>query len=506
MSKVVVRRALISVYDKQGLAEFARRLVEAGVDIVSSGGTAAAIAGAGLPVTAVEEVTGAAEMLGGRVKTLHPLIHGAILADLSDPDHRRDLTERGVEPIQLVVTNLYPFERTVADPDVDAAEAIEQIDIGGPAMIRAAAKNHAWVGVVTDPGQYDQVAEAVEEGGLSDDLRRELARRAFFRTAAYDAAIVGWLHPGELPVRMVLPLEQVASLRYGENPHQAGASYRQPEARAWWADAVITQGKAMSFNNHLDAEAAWRLVNRFDQAAAVVVKHANPAGVAVGENVVDAFREAWECDPLSAFGGVVAVNGPIGSDTAELITANFVEVVVAPEVTQEAAAVLAGKENLRVLVAQPPSPGGLDFRRMEGGFVIQPRDAIGGESWEVVSQRSPTDEEWSDLRFAWTVVAGTKSNAIVVARRGAAVGVGAGDQSRVGAAERALARAGERAQGGVAASDAYFPFADGLEALAGAGVTAVVEPGGSRRDAEVVAAADERGVALVFTGVRHFLH
>ncbi|MGA7270021.1 MAG: bifunctional phosphoribosylaminoimidazolecarboxamide formyltransferase/IMP cyclohydrolase [Acidimicrobiia bacterium] len=506
MSKITVKRALISVYDKQGLVEFARRLVKAGVEIVSSGGTAAAIAEAGLPVTAVEEVTGAPEMLGGRVKTLHPLIHGAILADLSNPDHRRDLEARGVEPIQLVVTNLYPFEHTVADPDVSPDEAIEKIDVGGPTMIRAAAKNHAWVGVVIEPDQYERVATAVEEGGLDDDLRREMARRAFFRTAAYDAAIVGWLHPGELPARMVLPLEQVASLRYGENPHQGGASYRQVDAPAWWAEAVITQGKAMSFNNHLDVEAAWRLVNQFEGAAAVVVKHANPAGVAVAGSVVDAFREAWECDPLSAFGGVVAVNGALEEDTARLITANFVEVVVAPRVTSDAARVLAGKENLRVLVARPPSAGGLDFRRLEGGFVVQPRDTIGGENWEVVSRRAPSDAEWADLRFAWTVVAGTKSNAIVVARGGAAVGVGAGDQSRVGAAERALARAGERAQGAVAASDAYFPFADGLETRAAAGVTAVVEPGGSRRDAEVVAAADEAEVALVFTAVRHFLH
>src|SRR5690606_27764305 len=408
----------------------------------------------------------------------------------------------GIRPFQLVVVNLYPFEETVARGDATEAEIVEKIDIGGPTMVRAAAKNHAWVGVVTDPSQYDEVAAAVEGGGLDADLRRRLAAAAFFRTASYDAAITAWLHPGPLPERAVLALERVDTLRYGENPHQPGASYRQVGAAAWWADARLLQGKEMSFNNHLDAEAAWRLACRFDEPAAVIVKHTNPCGVAVAPDAATAFGRAWECDPLSAFGGVVALNRTLDAATAEQIAANFVEVVVAPEVEEAAASVLSAKPNLRVLAADTPGDGELDFRRIEGGFVAQTRDVPGGEDWQVVSGRAPSEAEMSDLRFAWTVAAATKSNAIVVAKDRAAIGVGAGDQSRVGAAQRAIARAGDRARGAVAASDAFFPFPDGLETLAEAGVTAVVEPGGARRDEEVIAAADRLGVALVFTGRR----
>ncbi|HEX7097737.1 MAG TPA: bifunctional phosphoribosylaminoimidazolecarboxamide formyltransferase/IMP cyclohydrolase [Acidimicrobiia bacterium] len=506
MSRLAVERALVSVYDKDGLVPFVSRLVEAGVEIVSSGGTARALGDAGIGVTPVEEVTGAPEMLGGRVKTLHPAIHGGILANLGDEQHRQDLERHDIRPFQLVVVNLYPFEETVARGDATQAEIIEKIDIGGPTMVRAAAKNHAWVGVVTDPSQYDEVATAVEQGGLDAELRRRLAAAAFFRTARYDAAITSWLNPGPLPERMVIPLERVDTLRYGENPHQPGASYRQAGAAAWWADAPLLQGKEMSFNNHLDAEAAWRLACRFDDPAVVIVKHTNPCGVALASDAATAFGRAWECDPLSAFGGVVGVNRPLDAATAEAITANFVEVVVAPEVDAAAVSVLEAKPNLRVLAAAPPGDDELDLRRIEGGFVAQVRDTPGGEDWQVVSQREPTVAEMEDLRFAWTVAASTKSNAIVVARERAAIGVGAGDQSRVGAAQRAIARAGERAQGAVAASDAFFPFPDGLETLAEAGVTAVVEPGGARRDEEVIAAADRLGVALVFTGRRHFLH
>ncbi|CAN5887334.1 bifunctional phosphoribosylaminoimidazolecarboxamide formyltransferase/IMP cyclohydrolase [soil metagenome] len=506
MSRIGVERALISVHDKSGLVPFAGRLVEAGVQIVSSGGTATALGEAAIPVTAVEEVTGAPEMLGGRVKTLHPHIHGAILADLGREDHRRQLDAAGIAPIQLVVVNLYPFEETLAQADATPGELIEQIDVGGPTMIRAAAKNHTWVGVVTDPSQYEEVAAAVEAGGLEEDLRRRLAARAFYRTAAYDAAITGWLHAGDLPERMILALERVSELRYGENPHQPAASYRLAGSPSWWADAELLGGKAMSFNNHLDAEAAWRLVCALERPSAVIVKHTNPCGVAVADTVAEAFERAWECDPLSAFGGVVAVNRPIDVDTATSITARFVEVVVAPEVAEGAGRQLATKEGMRVLTAGAPLTGDLDLRHIEGGFVVQPRDEVTSEEWTVVSRREPTNTEMADLAFARTVAAATKSNAIVVAVDGAAVGVGAGDQSRVGAAERALARAGERAAGAVAASDAFFPFPDGLEVLAAAGVTAVVEPGGSRRDDDVIAAADRAGMALVFTGVRHFRH
>ena len=505
MSPFPVERALISVHDKSNLVEFASRLRAAGVEIVSSGGTARTLAEAGITVVPVDEVTGAAEMLGGRVKTLHPNIHGGILADLGNPSHRQDLGERGIRPFQLVVVNLYPFEETVAS-GADEDRIVEEIDIGGPAMVRAAAKNHAWVGVVTDPSQYDEVATAIERGDLDADLRRRLAAQAFFRTAAYDAAIVSWLHPGDLPERMVLPLERHAVLRYGENPHQEAASYVGPGGGGWWSSADITQGKEMSFNNHLDAESAWRLACRFEEPTAVIVKHSNPCGVATGADLVTAYERAWDCDPLSAFGGVVAVNRTVDRATAQVITSEFVEVVVAPGVDQDAAEVLATKKNLRVLVAEPPTGGDLDLRRLDGGFVAQTRDVPGGEDWTVVSQRKPDDREMADLRFAWAVVAATKSNAIVVAREGAAVGVGAGDQSRVGAAERALVRAGDRAKGAVAASDAFFPFPDGPEALAAAGVTAIVEPGGSRNDEAVIAACDAAGVALVFTGRRHFLH
>ena len=507
MSRVPTRRALVSVWDKTGVVELARRLVAAGVEIISSGGTAVTLAEAGIPVTKVSDVTGAPEILGGRVKTLHPAIHAGILADLSDPSHRADLERLGIEPIQLVVSNLYPFEATVADPDVTEAAAVDQIDIGGPAMVRAAAKNHAWVGVVTGPEQYDEVATAVEAGGLDAELRRRLAEVAFYRTARYDAAIVRWMgRERTLPERTVLALERVTPLRYGENPHQQAAIYREDGTRAWWREATQHQGKEMSFNNYLDAESAWRLVHCFSDPACVVVKHTNPCGVAEAGDLAVAFRRAWEGDPLSAFGSVVAVNRELDEDTARAMT-GFVEVVVAPGVTPEAAEILAAKVNLRVLTAPAPAGEGLDWRRVDGGFVAQTWDRVEGDGgWRVVSAREPTPDELADLRFAWKVVAHTKSNAIVLARGRQAVGIGAGDQSRVGASERAAVRAGDRARGAAAASDAFFPFRDGIDALAAVGVTAVVEPGGSRRDPEVIAAADEHGIALVFTGRRHFRH
>jgi phosphoribosylaminoimidazolecarboxamide formyltransferase/IMP cyclohydrolase len=510
MSRVPVRRALVSVWEKTGLVEFATRLVEAGVEILSSGGTAGALSDAGLAVTPVEDVTGAPEMLGGRVKTLHPSIHGGILADTSVDEHVEDLAARGIEQIDLVVVNLYPFEMTVADPAVADAEAIEKIDIGGPTMVRAAAKNHGRVGVVIDPDQYDEVAAAVEAGGLDDGLRSRLARAAFFRTAAYDAAIVAWFERGNiLPDRVVLPLEKQRELRYGENPHQQGAAYAPPSSGGWWTSARQLQGKQMSFNNYLDTEAAWRMVQEFDEPAIAIVKHANPCGLAVAAALADAFTSAWECDPLSAFGSVIAANRELDEDTAaRIVAAGFVEVVIAGSVADEAAGVLADKKNLRLLIAEAPAPADPDYRRIDGGFVRQQRDTPAGDGAQrsVVSTRPPTADESAALEFAWKVVAHTKSNAIVIARDGAAVGVGAGDQSRVGAAERALAKAGDRARGAVAASDAFLPFRDGLDVLAQKGITAIIEPGGSVRDDEVIAAADEQGLALVFTGRRHFRH
>lgn len=503
-----VSRALISVYDKSGLVPFVRRLHEQGIEIVSSGGTAAALEDAGIPVTAVAAVTGAPEMLGGRVKTLHPRIHAGILANMDHAAHRADLEEHGIDPFQLVVVNLYPFEATVAAPDVTHDEAIEKIDIGGPSMIRAAAKNHDHVAVVTSPDQYDTVAGAVEAGGVDAGLRRDLARAAFFHTAAYDAAIVGWLEDGDtLPARAVLPLEQISGLRYGENPHQNAAIYAERGSQGWWTRTSQLQGKSMSFNNYGDTEAAWRHVSAFDRPACVIVKHANACGAAIADSLVEAFSAAWDCDPVSAFGSVIAINRPLDRMTADRIAgAGFVEIVIAPEVVD--AGPLAAKENLRLLVAPPPDPDDHDWRRMDGGFLLQQRDSLleQPQSLEVVSNRKPTPAELSDMTFAWTVAGHTKSNAIVVASEGAAVGVGAGDQSRIGAARRALAQAGGRAAGAVAASDAFFPFRDGLDVLAEAGITAVIQPGGSKGDEGVIEAANEHDMSMVFTHRRHFLH
>ena len=494
-----VSRALVSVYDKTGLVEFVRRLVDSGYDIVSSGGTATALRDAGIDVTPVEMVTGAPEILGGRVKTLHPKIHGGILAR-GEAD-QLELAANGIERFDLVVCNLYPFSATVADPDASEMDIIEKIDIGGPAMVRAAAKNHHHVGVVVSPEQYDDVARAVESGGLDDDGRRRLAAEAFFHTAAYDAAIVGWIGDDR-----VLPLRKTGDLRYGENPHQQAAVYREAGAAAWWAEATQHQGKEMSFNNYADTEAAWRLAGDLGEGAVVVVKHTNAAGAARSGSIARSFEDAWDGDSQAAFGGVIAVNGELDHETASALAERFVEVVVSRTVSQAALEVLAAKKNVRVVTAPLPSSTDIDYRRIEGGFLSQERDSVDMDGWETVSERQPTDAEMEALRFAWVVAAHTKSNAIVIAQGQKAVGVGAGDQSRVGAAERAVARAGGRGRGGVAASDAFFPFRDGLDTLAEAGVTAVVEPGGSLNDQGVIDAANERGLALVFTDRRHFRH
>jgi len=505
MRRLPVHRALVSVSDKTGLVAFARRLNDAGVEIVASGGTARALVDAGIPVTPVTDVTGAPEMLGGRVKTLHPAVHGGILADLNNPSHRADLTDRGIEPFEIVVVNLYPFEATVA-AGASTSEVIENIDIGGPTLIRAAAKNHRHVAVVVSPDRYDRVAAAVEDGGTTDDLRLELAREAFFLTARYDAAIVNWFER-DGAARLVLPLERHAPLRYGENPHQEAALYRRSGATGWWTQAERLQGKEMSFNNYADADAAWRLVNDLPPGSAVVLKHMNACGAATGDTPVDAFTGAWSGDPLAAFGGVVAFNGTVDAAAATEIAARFVEIVVAPAVTDEAKTALQKRKNLRVLVADGPPTDDLDARTIDGGFLVQKRDGgiAATDGWNVKTGE-PSDAEMRDLTLAWIVAAHTKSNAIVLARDGVVVGVGAGDQSRVGAAERALAKAGDRAAGSVCASDGFFPFRDGVDVLAEAGVTAIVEPGGSIRDGEVIDAADEHGVSIIFTHRRHFKH
>lgn len=506
MSQIVFRRALVSVWDKRGLAPFVAALVKHGVEIVSSGGTARHLEDAGIAVTSVETVTGAPEMLGGRVKTLHPRIHGGILADLSNDSHRQELLDLGIDTFQLVVTSLYPFEDVVAN-GADHATAIEHIDIGGPTLIRAAAKNHDWVAVVVSPEQYDGVIAAIEVGGMRSDQRAELAREAFFRTAQYDAAIVNWMHEKDGQNRFVLALQSEASLRYGENPHQPASLYSMGESNGWWARASQIQGKEMSFNNYADADAAWRLVHDLPDTSVAVLKHMNACGAARADTLREAFTRAWHGDPVSAFGGVVACNAELDGATASEIAQLFVEIVIAPSFTDDAIEVFARKKNLRVLAAPPPSDQNLDIRSIDDGFLLQVRDGVSVDSsgWETRT-REPTESERRDLEMAWVIAAHTKSNAIVLVRDGAAVGVGAGDQSRVGAVERAIAKAGDRARGAVCASDAFFPFRDGPDTLAAAGVTAIVEPGGSIRDDEVVDSAIEHDVALVFTGERHFKH
>ncbi len=501
--KIQVSRVLLSVYDKTGLESLAKSLVEVGAELISSGGTSRFLRDLGHDVTDVADVTGFAELLDGRVKTLHPRIHAGVLADLANDTHRAQLQEQGIEPFQLVVSNLYPFADTVADPQATTSDIIEKIDIGGPTLVRAAAKNHAHVGIVTSPFQYDRVIAAIESGGLSADLRFQLASAAFDHTAAYDARVASWLaRDTEQPDHIHLSLEAVSSLRYGENPHQKAILYSDGTP-SWWSRAELLQGKEMSFNNFADAEAAYRLAQALPVPAAVVVKHTNPAGAALGESVLEAFTKAWAGDPLAAFGGVIASNAQIDRATAEGIIENFVEIVIAPSIDQSAQKIFASRPNLRVMSAPAPAVGGRDVRIIEGGALVQDRDNVHVGEWRQVSEGEARE---ADLELAWIVAGHTKSNAVVLVRDGQVVGAGAGDQSRVGAVNRAISIAVERAHGAVAASDAFFPFRDGLDALATAGVVAVVEPGGSRNDDEVIKAARDHGLALFFTDRRHFLH
>ena len=512
VSRIPVTRALVSVSDKTGLVDFVRRLIAAGVEIVSSGGTARALREGGLAVVDVAAVTGSPEILGGRVKTLHPRIHGGILADVGESSHRADLDAQGIEPFQLVVANLYPFQKTVADPSASESDIIEQIDIGGPAMVRAAAKNHAWVGVVTSPGQYEQVASAVEEGGLDLELRRTLARRAFFHTATYDAAIVEWLERGEdLPERSVLALERADVLRYGENPHQRGARYRQPGMDSWLDRIVQHQGLPLSYLNLFDAAAAWEMAHdlgRSGGAAVVIVKHANPCGAAIGDDLADVYRRAYECDSRSAFGGIVAFSHSVDEATvSQMEEAAQADVVIAPQYADGVVERLAAKrKNTRVLQAPPPEDSDLHLRQIPGGWLLQDSYRFESAEWQVVTRRQPSEQELADARFAWRVCGYTTSNAIVVARDGTAWGIGAGQQNRVEAGSIAVEKAAGRATGGALASDAFFPFPDGLDAAIAAGVSVVVQPGGAIRDDDVIAAADEAGLAMLFTGERQFRH
>jgi phosphoribosylaminoimidazolecarboxamide formyltransferase / IMP cyclohydrolase len=524
--KVQVRRALISVYDKSGIVDLARRLAESGVQILSTGGTSRALAEAGLPVTDISEATGYPEILDGRVKTLHPSIHGGLLAIRGDPDHRAQMEEQAIEPIDLVVVNLYPFE-SVARSSAGAADVIENIDIGGPAMIRAAAKNHNDVAVVTDPADYALVMEelAANDGCTTLATRRHLAARAFARTAAYDTAIADWFGSrGDGASILRIAGRQAQILRYGENPHQTAALYVGGDARPGVATARQLQGKELSYNNLNDADAAFELASEFDSresACVAIIKHANPCGVAIAGTLAEAYRSALACDPVSAFGGVVAVNRPLDAEAARLVGDLFTEVIIAPAVEEDAREYLAQKKNLRLLVtgamADPDASGAL-LRSIAGGFLVQSRDngRISAADLKVVTKKAPDEREIADLVFAFTIAKHVKSNAIVYARNGATVGIGAGQMSRVDSSRIAARKAEDAARqagageslaiGSVVASDAFFPFPDGLLSAVEAGATAAIQPGGSMRDEEVIAAADEAGIAMVFTGMRHFRH
>jgi phosphoribosylaminoimidazolecarboxamide formyltransferase / IMP cyclohydrolase len=508
-----VRRALIAVFDKEGVVEFARRLSALGVELVSSGGTAATIAAAGIDVTPVEAVTGFPEMLDGRVKTLHPRIHAGILADRRKPEHGSQLAEHDIEPIDLVVVNLYPFRETVAS-GAGEDDVIEKIDIGGPAMVRAAAKNFASVGVVVSPSRYGEVLDAIgNEGGLSIEMRRALAAEAFAHTAAYDAAVAEWFAKDDaaMPAFVGLAFDKVTDLRYGENPHQRGALYRASGGPGVLGGAeVLVEGKEMSFNNWLDVDAALTLAADLEPLgpATVIVKHNNPCGAAVRDSLASSYASAFESDTVSAFGGIVAFGREADEDAARAMAEVFTEAVVAPSFTAAALEVFAQRKGLRVIRAPLPEPGGLDVRVLPGGALVQDSDAAPESAAElqVVSTRRPTEDEWLDLRFAWVVSMRVKSNAIVFARELATVGVGAGQMSRVDASVLAVRKAGDRAKGSVMASDAFFPFPDAVEVAADAGVAAVIHPGGSIRDEEVLATAEARGMAVVVSGRRHFRH
>jgi len=509
-----VPRALISVYDKRGIAEFAGGLAARGWEIVSTGGTARLLSDAGVAVLPIEQITGFPEMLDGRVKTLHPAVHGGLLARRDLPAHMAAIAEHGIAPIDLVVVNLYPFRETVAKPGVTFAEAIEQIDIGGPSMLRSAAKNHASVLPVVDPGDYTRVLAALDGGGVPEAMRRELAAKVFAHTGGYDSAIAAYLargHDDELPAHIPLALARHMTLRYGENPYQRAALYVTDEPGM--RDLRQLHGKELSFNNILDIEGAMLAVEPWtDRPACAIIKHTTPCGIALGHSAPEAYRRALATDPTSAFGSVIAFNTVLDRETAEAMHDLFVEVVVAPHVRQDALEVFARKKNLRV-VELPRDPGGrtIDFKRVRGGLLAQDRFRFAGDesAWTVPTTRVPTDDEWRDLRFAWAAVAAVKSNAILLARDEAAIGIGAGQMSRVDASFLAAHKAraaGHATDGAVLASDAFFPFPDGVEEAAAAGVRAIVQPGGSVRDQEVVAAADARGIAMVMTGRRQFRH
>jgi phosphoribosylaminoimidazolecarboxamide formyltransferase / IMP cyclohydrolase len=517
-TKRPIRRALVSVYDKTGLEELARALHEAGVTLVSTGSTARRIADSGVPVTQVEELTGFPECLDGRVKTLHPRVHAGILADLRLDSHRRQLDELEVEPFDLVVVNLYPFTETVAS-GAGQDECVEQIDIGGPSMVRAAAKNHPSVAVVTTPSRYADVVAALGAGGFTLEQRRRLAAEAFAHTASYDVAVASWMgnvlvdtsDGTGFPAWVGATWQKASTLRYGENPHQPAALYTSWSGGGL-AGAEQLHGKEMSYNNYVDADAARRAAYDFTEPAVAIIKHANPCGIAVGGDVAEAHRKAHACDPVSAFGGVIATNVPVSVGMAEQVAEVFTEVLVAPGYDDGAVEVLARKKNVRLLVVPADaSRAGAELRPVSGGLLLQVRDLVDADgddpaAWTLACGEPAPEETLADLAFAWRACRSVKSNAILLASAGASVGVGMGQVNRVDSCRLAVSRAGERARGAVAASDAFFPFPDGLQILAEGGVSAVVQPGGSVRDAEVVEAARAAGMTMYLTGTRHFFH
>lgn len=515
--RIALRRALVSVYDKTGLIELGRALREAGIDIVSTGSTAAKLRDAGIDVTPVEQVTGFPECLDGRVKTLHPAVHAGVLADRRLPDHVAQLEDLGIAPFDLVVVNLYPFRETVAS-GATADECVEQIDIGGPTMVRAAAKNHPSVAILTNPGQYETLSDALTSGGFTLQQRRELAAEAFRHTASYDVAVATWMgrelceQPEDgFPAWVGATWEKDSALRYGENSHQAAALYTEPGAQPGITQATLLHGKPMSYNNYSDGEAAYRTAYDFDEPCVAIIKHANPCGVAVGADIAEAHRKAHACDPVSAFGGVIATNREVSLEMAQAVAEIFTEVIIAPGFEPAALEVLTAKKNLRLLVAPPYPHLDRELRPISGGALLQQPDRIDADgddpgAWELASGDPVDEATLADLVFAWRACRAVKSNAILLAAGGATVGVGMGQVNRVDSCRLAVSRAGDRAAGSVAASDAFFPFADGPQILIDAGVTAIVQPGGSVRDKETIEAARAAGVSMYFTGTRHFFH